>query len=174
MVACKEGDSRLCGISSAIRIVLECPKPKIMFQDITTLLLNINFLISKIEKNFGVVSNVSGFYGHIWQLWPPFECLGIFSWFFWYFWIFLIFWGDFLNVFSILGWFLNFFFGILGWWLALWGWNGGCERDSVEYEGNQASVRHLKRNKDQKWAKKGKVGMDSDIGDVKRVKWGLK
>ncbi|XP_009611592.1 adenine phosphoribosyltransferase 5-like [Nicotiana tabacum] len=35
-----KGDSRLQGISEAIRVVPDFPKPGIMFQDITTLLLN--------------------------------------------------------------------------------------------------------------------------------------
>ena len=40
MVAWKEGDNRVGGISFTIRVVPDFPKPGIMFQDITTLLLN--------------------------------------------------------------------------------------------------------------------------------------
>nr|ABR17255.1 unknown [Picea sitchensis] len=40
MAACKDGDLRVRGISSAIRVVPNFPKPGIMFQDITTLLLD--------------------------------------------------------------------------------------------------------------------------------------
>jgi len=40
MAACKDGDLRVRGISSAIRVVPNFPKPGIMFQDVTTLLLD--------------------------------------------------------------------------------------------------------------------------------------
>ncbi len=125
MVAWKEGDNQLCGISFAIWVVLDFPKPGIMFQDIT-MLLNINFLISKIERNFGVVfecfkllwpylvfydplSNALKFFiFYFWyclvNFWIFLVLLGIFE-FFWYcwviFWIFLVFLGDFWIFFGI-------------------------------------------------------------------------
>ncbi|XP_022881138.1 adenine phosphoribosyltransferase 3-like isoform X2 [Olea europaea var. sylvestris] len=40
MSACKEDDPRIDGIQSRIRVVPNFPKPGIMFQDITTLLLD--------------------------------------------------------------------------------------------------------------------------------------
>ncbi|VFQ70754.1 unnamed protein product [Cuscuta campestris] len=40
MSACRAGDPRIHGIQSSIRVVPDFPKPGIMFQDITTLLLD--------------------------------------------------------------------------------------------------------------------------------------
>ncbi|KAJ0962036.1 hypothetical protein J5N97_029864 [Dioscorea zingiberensis] len=66
MAACKEKDAKLEAIASSIRVVPNFPKPGIMFQDITTLLLNPKafrnvvelFVDRYIDKGISVVAGV--------------------------------------------------------------------------------------------------------------------
>lgn len=66
MSACREGDPRVERIASAIRVVPDFPKPGILFQDITTLLLDhkafqdsINILVERFkDKNITVVAGI--------------------------------------------------------------------------------------------------------------------
>eukprot|EP00252_Welwitschia_mirabilis_P015861 TRINITY_DN35249_c0_g1_i1.p1 TRINITY_DN35249_c0_g1~~TRINITY_DN35249_c0_g1_i1.p1 ORF type:complete len:183 (-),score=36.02 TRINITY_DN35249_c0_g1_i1:113-661(-) len=66
MAACKEGDQRVRGIASAIRVVPNFPKPGIMFQDITTLLLDTHafrdtidlFVERYMDKKISVVAGI--------------------------------------------------------------------------------------------------------------------
>lgn len=66
MSACQDGDLRVERIASAIRVIPDFPKPGIMFQDITTLLLDhtafqdsINILVERFkDKNITVVAGI--------------------------------------------------------------------------------------------------------------------
>eukprot|EP00250_Pteridium_aquilinum_P009376 c18629_g2_i1 orf=163-711(+) len=66
MSACRDGDPRVERIASAIRVIPDFPKPGIMFQDITTLLLDhkafqdsINILVERFkDKNITVVAGI--------------------------------------------------------------------------------------------------------------------
>ncbi|XP_052209010.1 adenine phosphoribosyltransferase 3-like [Diospyros lotus] len=66
MSACEEVDPRVHGIKSTIRVVPDFPKPGIMFQDITTLLLDpkafkdtIDLFVERYrDKNISVVAGV--------------------------------------------------------------------------------------------------------------------
>lgn len=66
MSACRDGDARVERIASAIRVVPDFPKPGIMFQDITTLLLDpkafrdsINIFVERFkDRNITVVAGI--------------------------------------------------------------------------------------------------------------------
>lgn len=66
MAACRDGDLRVQRISSAIRVIPDFPKPGILFQDITTLLLDhkafqdsIDILVERFkDKNITAVAGI--------------------------------------------------------------------------------------------------------------------
>lgn len=66
MAACRDGDTRVQRIASAIRVIPDFPKPGILFQDITTLLLDhkafqdsIDILVERFkDKNITAVAGI--------------------------------------------------------------------------------------------------------------------
>lgn len=66
MAACRDGDPRVQRIASAIRVIPDFPKPGILFQDITTLLLDhkafqnsIDILVERFkDKNITAVAGI--------------------------------------------------------------------------------------------------------------------